>query len=368
MGIVGMGSSIAGPPYSLPPYTLWNLLDNVLIQLASIGDSICRDRISGDRVYNTLVDLICGVNVEKAVDELEISKPYYHYILVIFYLVFQGRRLEVAYKLYRKLAKEYEERRALFDPDERVSLAAIGRAVERLWILRQTLNIDNIDEHRAEIKHDLEILTREIENIGCNDHGWGCIFRDLVTAMLTPDIEHTIEKMNNIIAKLKEKTRYEPLDIEVIEGYNIFTENAITSIYTFITSIAQEELKKIGDVKAKIQLLEEKEKELQTRLNRAREWEKKFKVYYEHTAQITHKIFSLWPLIGVIVTFLIVNIVEYLLMRTLFNIIILIFLLAYILLKSFSWHYNRRIKNIRREISELSKNKLEEIAKIIWGS
>jgi hypothetical protein len=244
MGIVGMGSSIADPPYSLPPYTLWNLLDNVLIQLAFIGDSICRDRISGDRVYNALVDLICDINVEKAVEKLEISKPYYHYILVIFYLIFQRKRLETAYKLYRKLAKKYEEGRALFDPDERVSLDAIRRAVERLWILRQTLNIDNIDEHRAEIKHDLEILTREIENIECNDHGWGCIFRDLVATMLTPDIEHTIEKMNNIIAKLKKKTIYEPLDIEVIEGYNIFTENVITPIYVFITSIVQEELKK----------------------------------------------------------------------------------------------------------------------------
>jgi len=119
MGIVGVGSSIAGHPYSLPPYTLWNLLDNVLIQLASIGDGICRERISGDRVYNTLVDLICGVNVEKAVEELEISKPYYHYILVIFYLVFKGGRLEAAYKLYRKLAKEYEERRATIRPPMR---------------------------------------------------------------------------------------------------------------------------------------------------------------------------------------------------------------------------------------------------------
>lgn len=335
MGIVGMGSSIAGHPYSLPPYTLWNLLDNVLIQLASKGDGICRDRISGDRVYNTLVDLICGVNVERAVEELGISKPYYHYILVVFYLVFQGRRLEAAYKLYRKLDGEYGERRALFDPDESVSLAVIERVVERLWALRQT---PNIDEHRAVIKYHLEILIREIENIKCNDYGWGCIFRDLITAMLTPDIEHTIEKMNNIIAKLEEKTRYEPLDIEVIEGYNIFTEKAITPIYTFITSIAQKELKKIEDVKAKIQLLEEKEKELQTRLNRVRELEKKFKAYYEHTTQITHKIFSLWLLI------------------------------AYIPLKLFSWHYNRRIKNIRREISELSKSKLEEIAKIIWGS
>ena len=361
MGMVKMQSFADDTKRLLPPYTLWNLLDDLLIQLASEDEGVCSDRISSNRVYNALIDLICGNNIEEAVEELEISKPYYHYLLVIFYLIFRVKRLEAAYKLYRRLAREYEERRALFDPDERVSFAVIGRVVERFWALR---HVPNVDEHKTVMRLHLEILAREIENMDCIEYGWGCMFKDLVAAMLTPDMRLAIEKTKSITSKLKEKLRIEPLDDEVIEGYNIFREEAIKPIYDFISSMAKKEQEKRENVEHRVREAKDKQRELETKRLKIISIVKKLQLYTENAQNLYDKIKLIWPVLGT-ASFLGLIYLKSLLELPYSVIVSLTPLIAYIPLL-FLRYYEHKLKKIREELERLSLTKIEEISQIIW--
>lgn len=322
------------------------------------------NRVSNDSFYNALVDIVCGVNTIENARRLPVAKPYYHYILITYYLLFSKGDLDTAELLYQKIAKEYAERRGLFDDNEKIAAETMIKVMERFLALRKARNAG---EHKAAIKLHLEVLTNELEDIKCDEDSWGCIFKDLVIAELSPDITLSISKLERVVKVAdRKRSSLELLDSEVIENYNIFVDTTLSPIYIFMHEIGKKELSKAEDIRTKIRGLKEKEENLQNKLEKTKNLEKKLRIYSEKTAQTLNKVIAAWPLIIASISIAIVTIIAKAL-STVHILIPFVWLFVYII-RIFSWHYSKKIEKIRREVSELSNLKLEELSKIIWGS
>jgi len=78
-------------------------------------ERICDDHISKYPFYNALVDLVCKENIRELRRRLIITKPFYPYILLTYYVLLHEGNLDLAKALYKRLLNIYADNPSIFD-------------------------------------------------------------------------------------------------------------------------------------------------------------------------------------------------------------------------------------------------------------
>ena len=340
------------------PYTAWNLLDHVIVQLGKEGDRICDNRISEDPFYNALIDLVCKEDVKELPKHVVIAKPFYPYILLTYYVLFHKGDLDLAKTLYGKLLKIYIDNPNVFDRNEEASLKIIGEVIEFLDTLR---GLDK-NIHKDILEHHLEVLIARLNKADCVEgSGWSCLFKDLIISDLEPNLERGYEKLRSI--KEMYRAGFIPIDEELIEGYNLFMTEEFSPIYTFLSSIAERELDSLKHVFEEIHKLEVEERNVKEKLNKVLGIQRMLYIYAEKAESTLKKAVTYWPLIGG----LLLGFTTIPRVGLLGFVFVAIPLLTY-LLKLAEILVKRNLKKIEERINYLKSSRVERLAKIIWLS
>jgi len=357
---------------NIRPYTAWNLLDYVIVQLGTEGERICNNRISDDPFYNALVDLVCKEGIRELPSRIVIVKPFYPYILLTYYVLLQKGNLDLAKALYRRLSKIYRDNSSVFDRNEEVSLEMIREVVEFLDVLRE---LDK-DIHKNILEYHLEVLIAKLGRVDCIEGDeWSCLFKDLIISDLEPNLEHWYKKLSSI--KEKYRAEFIPIDEEIIDGYNLFMYEESSPIYIFLLNIAERELDSLKTVLQEIHELEIEKKNLEEKLNnKILKFQRKLKIYAEKTESTFEKVFTYWPLIGgLLLGYLGYLGLGYLGVTTLPRIRLLLGLVfvaiplsTYLLLKLYELLVKKDLNKIKERINDLKSSRVERLAKIIWPS
>lgn len=340
------------------PYTAWNLLDYIIVQLGKEGERICDNRISEDSFYNAVVDLVCKEGIRELPRYVVIAKPFYPYILLTYYILLHRGNLDLAKALYRRLSKIYIDNSNIFDRNEEVSLKIIGEVIEFLDTLREL----NKNIHKNILEYHLEVLIAKLNKVYCTeDNGWGCLLRDLIITDLEPNPERRYRKLRSI--KEMYRAGFVPIDEELIEGYNLFMTEEFSSIYTFLSSITERELDNLKHVYEEIHKLEIEKRNIKEKLNKILDLQRMLYIYAEKAESTFKKVFTYWPLIGGllvgITTIPNTGLLGYILAATP--------LLTY-LLKLAEILVRRNLKKIEERINYLKSSRVERLAEIIWLS
>lgn len=343
---------------NIRPYTAWNLLDHVIVQLGKEGERICNNRISDDPFYNTLVDLVCKKGIKELPRQVIIAKPFYPYVLLTYYVLFHKGNLDLAKALYRRLSKIYRDNSNVFDRNEEASLKIIGEVIEFLDTLRE---LDK-NIHKNILEYHLEVLITKLNKVDCaEDSGWSCLFRDLIISDLEPNLERVCRKLRSIKGMYRAETV--PIDEELIEGYNLFMTEEFSPIYTFLSSIAERELDSLKHVYEEAHKLEIEKRNIKEKLNKILGVQRMLYIYVEKAESTFKKAFTYWPLIGG----LLLGIATIPNIGLLGLVFAAIPLLTY-LLKLAEILARRNLKKIEERINYLKSSRVERLAKIIWLS
>jgi len=256
---------------NIGPYTAWNLLDYFIAQLGTNGEEICKGRINDDPFYNTLVDLVCKENIRELPSHLNITKPFYPYILLSYYVLLHKDNLDLAKAIYKRLLNIYADNPSIFDRDEEISLKIIGEVIESFDTLR------GLDNHKSVLKYHLEFLVAKLSKVDCTEGGWSCFFKELVIADLELDLEKRYEKLSTIKKKYEVKPAL--IDEELIEGYNLFMDEEFSPISMFLSGIAKIELDSLENLRQKISELEKKKEDVENRLEKIQKIQRKLYIY-----------------------------------------------------------------------------------------
>jgi len=340
------------------PYTAWNLLDHVIVQLGKEGDRICNNRISEDPFYNALVDLICKEGIKELPRHVVIAKPFYPYILLTYYVLFHKDNLDLAKALYRRLSKIYRDNSSIFDRNEEASLKIIGEVIDFLDTLR------GLDEniHKNILGYHLEVLIAKLNKVDCAEGGgWSCLFKDLIISDLEPNLERGYRKLCSI--KEMYGAGFIPIDEELIEGYNLFMTEEFSPIYAFLSSIAERELDSLKHVYEEIHKVEIEKRNVKEKLNKIRDIQRVLYIYVEKAESTFKKAVTYWPLIGG----LLLGITTIPSIGLLGSVFVAIPLSTY-LLKLAEILVRRNLKKIEERINYLKSSRVERLAKIIWLS
>ena len=162
---------------------------------------------------DTLINLVCKGNIRELYSHLNITKPFYPYILLSYYMLFYKGDLDLAKAIYKRLLTDSPN---AFDRDEKASIKIIGEVIESFDALRE------LDDHKSVLKYHLEFLVAKLNKVDCVENGWSCFFKELVIAELEPDFDKRYEKLSSI--KKKYEIKHTVIDEELIEGYNLFEE------------------------------------------------------------------------------------------------------------------------------------------------
>jgi len=347
---------------NIGPYTAWNLLDHVIVQLGIEGEKICNNRISDDPFYNALVDLVCKEGIRQLPRYIVIAKPFYPYILLTYYVLLHKGNLDLAKALYRELSEIYTYNSSIFDRNEEVSLKIIGEVIEFLDTLRK-LDENN---HKKILKYHLEFLVAKLDKVDCAEGGgWSCFFKELIITQLEPNLERRYEKLSSI--KEMHRAKFIPIDEELIEGYNLFTVEEFSPIYTFLSSIAERELDSLKQLYKEISELEIEKKNIENRQDKIKDFQRKLHIYAEEAENTLKKAFAYWPIFGSFGGLIlgITMLPSIGLLRSVFAAIIPS--LTY-LLKLAEWLVRRNLKKIEERINHLKSSRVERLAEIIWLS
>jgi len=343
---------------NIRPYTAWNLLDYFIAQLGEEEERICNNRISDDPFYNALVDLVCKEDIRELPRRLIIAKPFYPYILLTYYVLLHKGNLDLAKALYKRLLNIYTDNSNIFDRNEEASLKIMGEVIESLDALR------GLDEnnHRNILKYHLEFLVAKLDKVDCIEGGWSCLFKELIITELEPNFEKRHEKLSSI--KKNYEDRPIPMDEELIERYNLFMDEEFSPIYTFLSSIVEKELDSLKHMYEKIRELEAEKKNIENRLKKILDFQRKLHIYAEKAESTFKKVLTYLSIIGGLIAGITV----------LFNIGLLGLILAVaissllILIKVAEWLFRRNLKKIEERINYLKSSRVERLAEIIWLS
>jgi len=213
-----------------PATTVWGILDNFLMDLASLQDRICSEGPSLSKpLYQKLVDLVCKGDT-RVLDDIDFPKPYYPFILITYYILFHRRNLEVAEAVFKKLKKVYEEHPYTFDPDEKCSLKVLEEVIKDFTVLKKQPS----KEYKGRLSTRLREIVLKIENIKCHREGWGDTFKILIISHLDPEKSMQILKEIAIQPSIKSIV----VDEDVLEGYNLIIYEAPPSTLEFLRSIS----------------------------------------------------------------------------------------------------------------------------------
>jgi hypothetical protein len=238
--------------------TRWSILDYFIERLAEKGDKICNESEIRNKYYEKLQNLVCNGNTE-VLETIELG-PYYHFILISYYVLFHKKDFNLAYKIFQKIYKVYEENKSLFNDDEERSLDYLRTIFEKLKIIRNNCNMykpgsGNLITMLKGIAEDLKQTKNTVKN------AWSSLFKDLLTIHLNPDpaneneIRTKISQIKDTIQTLSDERNL--LTKEIIDGYNIIFGGLSMPPYYFIYYMAQKTektlTKKFGKYKKHIQ-------------------------------------------------------------------------------------------------------------------
>ncbi|MEM0237896.1 MAG: hypothetical protein QXP97_07620 [Desulfurococcus sp.] len=352
---------------NIKPYTVWNLLDNFIVELGRIGKKVCDNPISDDPLYKALTNLVCKEDIKEIPREIVIDKPFYPYILLTYYILFYKRDLDLAKALYKRLSEAHKYSHSMFDEDEEVSLKIIEEVIRSFDILRELSKNNGIV--KKHLKHYLKFFVLELSKVECEgDRKWGCLFRDLVISKLEPDLEHSHEKLRSI-RDYYYSTKFMPVDEELVEGYNLFVVEEFSPIHMFILDIVEKEINNLNNVYEKIHRLKAESENIREKLEKIRDIQKKFYIYIEKVKFI-YKIIEFWPLIlSVILVGLNISISNIeLSINSLVKFILAAMPLSIYLLKIPERSYKNKLRRIGEMINYWKSFRIEELSKIIWPS
>jgi len=242
---------------TIKPYTRWNLLDYVIMQLGVEGDRICTDdkvaRVTDDQFYNALINLVCRHEVSSLKD-LVVEKPFYPYILLTYYILFFKGDYESAKALFTRILAAWRRYPRMFDEDEDASV----RILEEVMKFFDALKEADVSKHRELLTHHLEILTKILMKSQCVEGGWSCLFKSLILSHLDVNLEQP-SKLQEDIAKTCASEFI--IDEELIYGYNLFIDKLHEPICTFMQGVIRRRLEEVNTVRNKIQELEMKKEQ-----------------------------------------------------------------------------------------------------------
>jgi hypothetical protein len=220
--------------------TRWTILDYFIERLAEKGDEICNESEIKNKYYEKLQSLVCNGNTE-VLETIELG-PYYHFILISYYALFHKKDFDLAYKIFQKIYRIYEEDKTLFDDDEERSLNYLRSIFEKLKTIRNNCNM-----YKPGSGYLITILKDIAEDLGQTKNtvkdAWSSLFKDLLTIHLNPDpaneneIRTKISQIKDTIQTLSDERSL--LTEEIIDGYNIFSGGLSMAPYYFIYYMAQ---------------------------------------------------------------------------------------------------------------------------------
>jgi len=237
---------------------IYNLLEYFITKLSKEEDEICNDHESDVPFYKTLVNLMCKENIKELPEHFVITKPFFPYILLSYYILFHKGNLDLAKDIYERLLNIYRDNSNIFNRDERTSLKMIGEVIEFFDILRE---LDD-EEHKNILKYYLEFLTAKIDKINCTNT-CNCFFKDLLISQLEPDFEKGYEKLSSM--RKNYQSNHVILDEEIIEGYNLFLEEEFSSACMLLLDIIKMELHSLEHIHQEIFSLEIKKREIENK-------------------------------------------------------------------------------------------------------
>lgn len=344
------------------PYTQWDLLDYFIEQLAREGDGVCANRISKDRLYNALVDLVCEGVFGEILERASALRPIYPYVLTSYYLLFDMKDLERAAYLYDRISRGLRSRTVQVDENELESVNALETVIEAFSELRSS----DAERHRRVLREHLELLAAIVENsrvLECEDlEEWGCAFRELVAAELDPDLKRSRERLIRVRRAAKEKLSYlREIDEEIAEGYNLILDTAHAPIYNFILGMAEKRLEKLKSVCDELDKLMAKRREAEERSNKILNYMRKLHLHIRSVKEFGDILKLVVPLVLVLpIHFISGNVIAA-------SIPLLAYLL-YLIQWVVSRLLNRRLKWIEKEVDKLVNLKVEDISEIVWPS
>jgi hypothetical protein len=239
----------------------WTILDYFIERLAAKGDEICNENEIRNEYYKKLQSLVCNGNTE-VLETIELG-PHYHFILISYYALFHKKDYDLAYKIFRKIYKIYEENKTLFNDDEERSLDYLRTIFERLTTIRNNCNMYKPGRgclmiRVKEIADDLRQTKNTVKD------AWSSLFKDLLTIHLNPDpvnekeIRTKISHIKNTIETISDERSL--LTEEIIDGYNIFSGGLSMTPYYFIYHMVQKTetalIKKLNEFKKYIRFYE----------------------------------------------------------------------------------------------------------------
>ena len=347
---------------NIRPYTAWNLLDYFIAHLGTEREEICKGRINDDPFYNALVDLVCKENIRELPSHLNITKPFYPYILLSYYVLLHKGNLDLAKAIYKRLLNIYADNPSIFDRHENTSLKIIEEVIEFFDTLRE-LDKNN---HKNILKYHLEFLVAKLNKVDCTEGGWSCFFKELIIAGLEPNFEKGYEKLSSIKKNYEVKPAL--IDEELIEGYNLFMDEEFSPISMFLSGIAEIELDSLEHLRREISELEKKKEDVENRLEKIQKIQRKFHIYTGKAESILEKVLAYLPIIGGLIAGGIAVLFGIRLLELVFAVVIPLLISLISVLKLFEWSVRRNLKKIEEKINDLKSSKVKRLAEIIWPS
>jgi len=218
--------------------TRWTILDYFIERLAEKGDEICNESEIKNRYYEELRSLVCNGNTD-VLKTAELG-PYYHFILLSYYILFHKKEYDLAYKIFQKIYEIYEDDKTLFDEDEERSLHYFRTVFERLETIRNYCNMYKPGSGylRITLKSIAEILRQTKDTV---KDAWSSLFKDLLIIHLDlaseNEIRTKISQIKNTIKNISDER--DLLTEEIADGYNIFSGGLSMAPYYFIYHIVQ---------------------------------------------------------------------------------------------------------------------------------
>jgi len=220
--------------------TRWSVLDYFIERLAEKGDKICYESEIRNKYYEELRSLVCNGNTE-VLETIKLG-PYYHFILISYYALFHKKDFDLAYKIFQKIHKLYEEDKTLFNDDEERSLNYLRLIFEKLKIIRNNCKMYKpgsgyLITMLKDIAEDLKQTKNTVKD------AWSSLFKDLLIIHLNPDpanekeIRTKISQIKDTIETLSDES--DSLTREIIDGYNVFFGGLSIPPYYFIYYMAQ---------------------------------------------------------------------------------------------------------------------------------
>jgi DNA repair exonuclease SbcCD ATPase subunit len=220
--------------------TRWSILDDFIERLAEKGDEICYESEIRNKYYEELRSLVCNGNTE-VLETIKLG-PYYHFILISYYALFHKKDFDLAYKIFQKIHKIYEEDKTLFNDDEERSLNYLRLIFEKLKTIRNNCNMYKpgsgyLITMLKDIAEDLKQTKNTVKD------AWSTLFKDLLIIHLNPDpankkeIRTKISQIKDTVETLSDERNL--LTREIIDGYNIFFGGLSIPPYYFIYYMAQ---------------------------------------------------------------------------------------------------------------------------------